>query len=193
MTGKLPRLDGSSCGRWARAQDQEDHEEADSKGNEEAGTERVGDGRDDADEPGKRATAESGGAEEESANPGGVLLEDGGEPGDEDRVLRSQTHTCDGSAEVQDVRRVGGRDYSGTDRGQQQPANGDRDFRKVTKDEWGNAAAKKKRAVEKRRRDDVGDDCDSREARFITGDPAAEGHFRADIEKVESEQRRGLR
>lgn len=96
----------SGLGLGTRLKREEDHEEADGEGKAESGAQGVAAGRDDTDEPREHATSNASGTEKESADPGGIVAKDGGEPGDEDGILRSEAKSSDGCADVQDVRRT---------------------------------------------------------------------------------------
>ncbi len=112
----------------------------------------MGGGRDDADKPRDDATTESRHTKEEGADPGRVLTEDGGKPGDEDRILRSQAETGNCGAKIEDVGRMRDGDDGRTERGDEESSNGNDDLRNTTKGKGCDAASKEQSAVIHRRR-----------------------------------------
>ena len=106
---------------------------------------------DDADKPRDDAATDSRHAEKEGANPGRVLTEDGGQPGDEDRILRSQTKTGNRGAEIEDMRRMRDGDEGRAEGGDEESTNGNDDLRNTTKGKGCDAASKEQRAVIHRR------------------------------------------
>lgn len=102
---------------------------------------------DDADKPRDDAATDSGHAKEESADPRGILTEDGGEPGDEDRILRSQAKTGNRGAKIEYMGRMRDGDDGRAESGDEESTNGNDDLGDTPKREGSDAASKEQRAV----------------------------------------------